>query len=140
MTQPRVIVLLDRETIDAIAEQAARRTVELLRETRPSDPHRLVDATTVAQVLGVSRDCVYDHADELGGERIGSGPRGRLRFDLDTALSAWTSRYVGRDSEPAQTPVDTGTSTRRKRGRLGTSRDLLPIRGYSGASDTGEGP
>lgn len=133
-------VSLDPATIEAIAEHTARRTIELLRETRSTSSPQLVDAATLARVLGVSRDCVYDHADELGGERIGSGPRGRLRFDLDTALSAWTSRYVGRDSEPAQTPVDTGTSTRRKRGRLGTSRDLLPIRGYSGASDTGEGP
>lgn len=120
--------------VDTIAE----RVTDLLRPEQRCD--RLVDAATVADTLGVSRDFVYAHAAELGGQRIGSGPRGRLRFDLGRTLAAWTSRCVSRDSQAAQTSVAAGASTRRGRGRLGTSRELLPIRGYSGASDTGEGP
>jgi len=40
----------------------------------------LVDAASVAEHLGVSRDYVYEHADDLGARRLGSGPRARLRF------------------------------------------------------------
>lgn len=43
---------------------------------------RLVDAVTVAAYLRVSRGYVYEHADELGCRRLGSGPRARLRFSL----------------------------------------------------------
>lgn len=127
-------VLTQRERV--LVEAIAARVVEMLGVG--TAPRHLVDAATLAQVLGVSRDCVYDHADELGGERIGDGPRARLRFDLDTALSAWTPRSVSRESPPAQTPVDTGSSARRKRRRLGTSRELLPIRGSASGSDAGQ--
>lgn len=41
---------------------------------------RWVDATTIARELGVERDWVYEHANQLGAVRLG-GPRGRLRFD-----------------------------------------------------------
>jgi hypothetical protein len=64
-----------------LAEAIARRVVELLR-TEETPPHsgRLVDAATLARELGVERDWVYAHADELGAVRLG-GPKGRLRFD-----------------------------------------------------------
>lgn len=39
-----------------------------------------LDASEVAQRLHVDRDWVYEHAEELGVSRIGSGPRPRLRF------------------------------------------------------------
>ena len=39
-----------------------------------------LDAQEVAQRLKMSRDWVYEHAEELGASRIGSGPRPRLRF------------------------------------------------------------
>jgi hypothetical protein len=120
-----------------LVDRIAERVATLLH----AEPARvsLVDAATLAHALGVSRDCVYAHAAELGGQRIGDGPRGRLRFDLDTALSAWTSRSTSRESQPSQTPVDTGTSARHKRDRLGTSRELLPIRGSTGVDRVGEG-
>ncbi len=79
---------LDDETIERIA----RRVAELLsaeREGRadaPARPVRLVDAATLAARLGVRREWVYRHARQLGAVRLG-GPRGRLRFDLDLALS-----------------------------------------------------
>lgn len=64
-----------------LAEAIARRVIELLRaeETAPHSG-RLVDAATLARELGVERDWVYAHADELGAIRLG-GPKGRLRFD-----------------------------------------------------------
>jgi hypothetical protein len=69
---------LDPEDIESIAARVA----ELLREQQqPSSASRLADAAEVARELGVDRDWVYAHAEELGGARLG-GARGRLRFDL----------------------------------------------------------
>jgi hypothetical protein len=65
---------LNAETIEAIASRVA----ELLGRR---EEERLADASTVAEQLGVDRDWVYAHADELGAARLG-GPQGRLRFDM----------------------------------------------------------
>lgn len=71
---------IDRQAIETIAQRVA----ELLAaESSAPRPVRLVDAATVARALGVERDWVYAHADQLGAVRLG-GPRGRLRFDLRT--------------------------------------------------------
>jgi len=43
---------------------------------------QLVDTAAVAHHLGTSRGYVYEHADELGARRLGTGPKARLRFDL----------------------------------------------------------
>jgi hypothetical protein len=74
----RVVMLLD-------ARERATATVggppsASAREAMPP-PSGLVDAATVAKVLGVDRNWVYAHAKQLGGIRLG-GPQGRLRFDL----------------------------------------------------------
>src|SRR4051812_16123243 len=83
-----------------------------------------VDAATLAHRLNVSRAFVYEHAAELGGFPIGSGKRPRLRFDLERAVACYTSRRSsGPDSAQEQAP------RRRRRRPLGTSVELLPIRG-----------
>lgn len=83
---------LDADTIERIAQRVA----QLLRERQPADvpptPARLVDAATLARRLGVRREWVYRHAQQLGAMRLG-GPHGRMRFDLDQALR-------DRDEEP----------------------------------------
>ncbi|HWK17518.1 MAG TPA: hypothetical protein VNR66_08705, partial [Solirubrobacteraceae bacterium] len=59
----------------------------------------LVGARELAEGLGVSLDYVYAHAAELGATRLGSGPKARIRFDLDRAreaLEARTRRPNGR--------------------------------------------
>jgi hypothetical protein len=43
----------------------------------------LVDARSLAAYLGVGVSWVYEHADELGARRLGSGPKARLRFSLE---------------------------------------------------------
>lgn len=58
----------------------------------------LVDATAVASYLGVQREWVYEHADELGALRLGSGPRARLRFDPAEVDSKLTSKQEVRTS------------------------------------------
>jgi hypothetical protein len=89
MTAPtgRALVLTDVQ-LDHLAERIAERLRAEGNASCSSRSLRLVDSRTVADTLGVSRDCVYSHATELGGQRIGGGPRGRLRFDLGYALAA----------------------------------------------------
>lgn len=124
--------LTSRELL--LADVIAERVSELLR-VEPT--HRqLVDAATVAAALGVSRDCVYAHAAELGGERIGNGPRGRLRFDLDRALAAWTSRCHSKESHRSELPVPASHSASRQRQRVGSSAGLLPIKGSATSADS----
>jgi predicted DNA-binding transcriptional regulator AlpA len=79
---------LDPAVIEEIAVRLSgaivARVLEVLREEglspRPNEATAWLDAQEVAQRLGVSREWVYEHADELGALRIGSGPRPRLRF------------------------------------------------------------
>ncbi len=122
------LTLTQRERLlaAAIAEHLAD-----LPHRRPSV--RLVDAATLATTLGVSRDFVYAHASELGGERIGSGPRGRLRFDLDRALTACAPSSDSK--KPPEPPVP---SKRRRKPTGGTIR-LLPIRGAAPNLRAGQG-
>jgi hypothetical protein len=89
---------MNRASFDPdLAEAIAHRVVELLRaEEAEERPARLVDAATLARELGVEREWVYAHAEQLGAVRLG-GPNGRLRFDrrevgkrLDGAdVAAW---------------------------------------------------
>ena len=69
--------------IEAIAEATAARLSEIVGSGAVT--FGLVDARQLAQGLGVSLDFVYSHAGELGAMRLGSGPRARIRFDLDRA-------------------------------------------------------
>ena len=81
---------LDPALIEEIAGRLADvivvRVVEVLRQERSlqtSRPAVWLDAQEVARQLGVSREWVYEHANELGAMRIGGGPRPRLRFRAD---------------------------------------------------------
>lgn len=76
---------LDPGDIEAIAHRVA----ELLGDPANTRAVRYVDAAHVARTLGVDRDWVYAHADQLGAIRLG-GPHGRLRFDLNHVIRALT--------------------------------------------------
>ena len=106
----------------AAVEAVARRVVELLADEHASPPTaRLLDAAHLAELLGVSRATIYDHAAELGAIRIGAGDRPRLRFDPETALAAWKARAPEPAPEPAPRPPRRRTTPR--------GPELLPIRG-----------
>jgi hypothetical protein len=109
-------VRLDARDIDAIAESVAARLGAML-----NDAPRLVDAATVARLLGVERDWVYEHANQLGGIRLG-GPRGRLRFDRQTLVdrladvpkpTAPSSRIAARKKRPRDGATPPGPDTGR---------------------------
>ena len=72
-----------RVEIGDVALDLTSEQVESLREQLAVDPvdDKMISAAEAARRLGVDRDWVYAHADELGAERLGDGPRPRLRFD-----------------------------------------------------------
>lgn len=82
---------LDHEDIEAIAERAAHRVVQLLERPSPG-ANQLLDPKVLARELSVSIDYVYAHAVDLGAMRLGDGPKARLRFDLHTAQRAMRAR------------------------------------------------
>jgi hypothetical protein len=45
----------------------------------------LLTAKQLARHLGLNPSWVYEHAEELGAIRFGSGPKARIRFDLHRA-------------------------------------------------------
>ncbi len=121
----------------ASVEAVARRVVELLRTESPAPrTRRLVDAATLAAELGVERSWVYTHRAELGGIQLGAGSKPRLRFDVDIAREL-LARSTSKQSQTPQTPAAAGRSSRRSRQRLGSSPELLPIRGSATPVDAG---
>jgi predicted DNA-binding transcriptional regulator AlpA len=112
---------LDPAVIDEIADRLSHavmaRVVEVMRVEGLIPQARVarawLDAQEVAQRLGVSRDWVYEHAEELGVSRIGTGPRPRLRFPPQIL------------DRPGGKPVPPQTATRSQ----GKANGLIPIHG-----------
>lgn len=108
------------EVIDALAVAVAERLA------RPVDEAAVVavDAATVATRIGASAAWVREHFRELGGWRLGEGPKAPYRFDLATAERA--VRGFGRESGS----LEAQSSKRRTRARNpGRASRLVPIRG-----------
>jgi predicted DNA-binding transcriptional regulator AlpA len=118
---------LDPALIDEIADRLlerlgdiiVERVIEALRAegiiAQPPTAAKWLDAKEVAQHLGFDRDWVYEHANELGVSRTGSGPRPRLRFPphiLDSPSHKSAAREAS--SQPAK--------------RRSTPNGLIPIR------------
>jgi hypothetical protein len=114
----------------------ARTVVELLREEPPTRTPRLLDASQVADMLGLSRDAVYARADELGAVRLGDGPKARLRFD-PAKVAAALDAFDGSKRSERPTPAPQRASRRRTSGATAGGNqqvpELLPIRGVGGA-------
>jgi hypothetical protein len=81
-------VLTDGD-VEAIAEATGARVADLVAS---APTFALLDARQLARDLGVSLDYVYAHATELGAMRLGSGPKARIRFDLERARQALERR------------------------------------------------
>jgi hypothetical protein len=98
---PEVVVTLDSDDIDAIAERAARRVVQLLERQSPG-VYELLEPKDLARALNVSLDYVYAHSADLGAMRLGYGPKARLRFDLRTAQRAMKAHDLPRSQITAR--------------------------------------
>jgi hypothetical protein len=72
----------------AVAQAVTERVLELLDERQAND---LIEAADLARVLGVGREWVYEHADQLGAIRLGEGPRPRLRFEVGRAVASFNA-------------------------------------------------
>jgi hypothetical protein len=98
----------------AVADKLAAR---LALPGPPADG--LVGVAEVAKRIGMGEQWVREHADELGGRRIGNGEKPRHRFDL-----AEVERRMAREADlPKPTPV------RHRRRPSSGGVDLLPVRG-----------
>jgi hypothetical protein len=95
--QPQSVVTLSEGDVEAIAEATARKLVEFVGERGRT--FGLVGPRELAEGLGVSLDYVYAHATELGAMRLGSGPKARIRFDLDRARQSLEARRTARPPE-----------------------------------------
>lgn len=80
VARPVMVHLSDAE-IEGLA-QRLRKALRLAASS-VSPARRMMSAAEVAEWWGIGRRWVYDHADELGGRRLGSSCRPRLRFDPD---------------------------------------------------------
>jgi hypothetical protein len=86
---------------------------------RSSTDDELISPGELAQRLGRKREWVYDHADELGAKRIGSGPKPRLWF-----IEAKARRLLEQTEESS---AKAAAPTTRTRARL-PKTDLLEVR------------
>jgi hypothetical protein len=104
--------------------------VELLEPTLGARGRRrgeeLVNAAKLVELLGVSRDYVYDHADELGAIRLSGRDRARLRFHPDTAKAALAAASQ-RPHQSSDSPPREPRRPRRPDSR--SPMPLLPVRG-----------
>lgn len=89
---PRVVDQLDdvlvsgtgaSAAIAELAELVAARVVEVLGHGDRRPTAGLVTAGELAERLGVSNSWVYANKTRLGAVKLGTGPRARLRFDLE---------------------------------------------------------
>ncbi len=103
----------------SMVEQVAHRVAELVAAQR-HEPFRLVDTETVARMLAVSEEWVRNHAVELGGMRVGDGPRSPLRFDAARVRAALDRRRLERP--PTRPPRRPG----RPRRSGGVSPSVIP--------------
>jgi hypothetical protein len=75
-------LMAERIDYDRLADAVAQRLAKFVPDLASPD-EAMVDVKEKARLLGVSPDTVYEHADELGVERVGRGPKALLRFPRD---------------------------------------------------------
>lgn len=113
-------------------EALARRIVALL-EHRPQPALPQLTATQLADELGVSAAWVREHAAELGGVRLGAGPKAPLRFHRDLVAERLTPRSGSGESLIPVSPAAKRSKTAPRAARSGTLVPLLPVRGSEAA-------
>jgi len=89
-------------------EQVAGRVVQLLhraqqnqQQAQTGEPVGMVTVAQFAAYYKLNPAWVYEHADELGATRIGSGPKARIRLDFQTAKAALAQHQTNRTPPPA---------------------------------------
>jgi hypothetical protein len=130
---PEVLVVrLDPGSLGELAHRVADLVNEQLDTTAPAPPPvdndgRLLSAAQVATRWGVDRSWVYDHADDLGVRRLGTGVRPRLRFDA-AAVAAYLEDAEATPAVGARR-AEAAADVRRSPGMGSDCGEGLPIRG-----------
>lgn len=88
-------------------EAIAQRTAELIGA---ADDARWLTVRSVAELLGVGTDFVYEHQVALGARRLTDSKRAPLRFRRDLVLAG-----IDRLSQPVETPPPARRGRPRKR-------------------------
>ena len=122
---------------DAELRRLARfiaKELEALHGLQPA----LLTAADVAEQYGLSRGWVYKHARDLGGQRMGTGPKARLRFRAHEVQARLSELQVTEDETPppgpsgARQPVELlpigPTRGGRQRALTESARPLDPLR------------
>lgn len=78
----------------------------------------LLTTAQVAELLSVSEDYVRTHAADFGGFRLGSSPRGPLRFDRALVMA---------ELERSRLPATTASPRRRPGRPRSQGVELLPL-------------
>jgi hypothetical protein len=124
--------------LDWLAERIAQRTAvlvldELDERGTPQPPAACSTPREVADHLRMDVDWVTSHGYELGGFRLGDGPKARWRFPsldrVDELLRDATGCSAGRESGSAEPRSATSVASKRRRCVSGTRAPLLPIAG-----------
>jgi hypothetical protein len=84
-------------------------------------------ASDIAQRLGLSADWVREHADALGGVRVGTGARPRHRFNIAVADERIAAMRSGAQQVAPKRPEPERKRRRRKHAQ--SNVPLLPIKG-----------
>jgi pyruvate/2-oxoglutarate dehydrogenase complex dihydrolipoamide acyltransferase (E2) component len=111
-------------------EQIATRVAQLIHHQPPTQTPAAtapgwMTAKELAQHLKLNPAWVYEHAQELGAIRTGTGPKARIRFDLHTATQAL------KNHQPQTTATAPAAPRRKSTPRLQvypTDAPLLEIR------------
>jgi hypothetical protein len=78
-----LVVRLDPQSLDDLAHRVADLVHQQQGAPAPKaeTEGRLLSAAQVAERWGVDRSWIYEHAEQLGVRRLGTGVKPRLRFD-----------------------------------------------------------
>jgi hypothetical protein len=122
-----IVVRLDPGSLDELAHRVADLVNQQHAVPEPvvADEGRLLSAAQVAARWGIERSWVYEHADDLGVRRLGTGVRPRLRFD-----PVRVAAYLERPGRAAAAPVGEsgGPDVRRSPGIASDCAEGLPFR------------
>jgi excisionase family DNA binding protein len=111
---------LTPDQLEALAVLVARHLAATLTAPAGDQAPQLLSAAEVAARLGWSRSTVYDHAEQLGAVRLGTGTRPRMRFPADRVEA-----YIARAADPQPQPPP--AHTRRAQRRPGTTSSGAPL-------------
>ena len=111
---------------DADLRRLARLIAKELEALSRFEP-ALLSAADIAREYGLTRGWVYKHARELGGQRMGSGPKARLRFRAAEVRQRLSDLQVAQPAladalDPGRGPAELLPIGRRRRARATADR------------------